>query len=119
MDKNIIYEDLIAGTPPSVCQHKATRCWMGIVMVILASIILLMLVEIFCLYCSNKLSECSLVCLLILTIPTSFICVTYIISLLIKRLPDKDKSEERQYRFAQFYLSKIQTEIPDYNHKYG
>lgn len=109
MDEKRIYEDLIAGTPTKVCQLKEFLV-IGVVNAILSCAICLMLLVLICCFSMSKLSECSCICLLIVTIPTLLFCTTYIIGLCIKRLPDKDKSEERQYRFAQFYLSKIQKE---------
>lgn len=68
MDEKRIYEDLIAGTPTKVCQLKELF-GIGVVNAILSCAICLMLLVLICCFSMSKLSECSCICLLIVTIP--------------------------------------------------
>jgi hypothetical protein len=50
------------------------------------------------------------ICLTLFTIPVAMICLTYLATLLIKRMSDADKEKELRYRFAQFCLAELNRE---------
>lgn len=84
---------------PTECK---CNCWKTVIIVIVSMLALLCFVF-FALFFASFDRWMSWLFLMI-TIPIAIVCLTYLASLLIKRMPDRDRECERQYRMARFIL---------------
>ena len=88
-----------------------TKCSSWVVCIVIVILLLMVIgvgVGCFLLYSTCCcLRDCVCVCLALVTLPAALACLTYLVALLIKRLPDSSKEKEMRYRFAQFCLAEL------------
>ena len=98
---------LVAQQLVSKCPTKCKcNCWKTVIIVIVSMLALLCFVF-FALFfaCGHCCSDRWMSWLfLMITISIAIVCLSYLASLLIKRMPDRDRECERQYRMARFIL---------------
>ena len=84
-------------------ENKSEYCWYKVAMGSLVFVIVLCIFaccSCLCCGCKDSITQLATqLCVQLVVIPTALICLTYLASLLIKKMPDLDKESERKYRW--------------------
>ena len=86
---------------------KSKTWWTYAVMMGLLLAVVIFLPVIFCFFKSFNFNVWKDCVFLIATIPTSIVCLTYLASLLIKRMPDRNKEYEQRCRMVRNLMLEI------------
>ena len=100
-----IFSSLVAQQLVTKCSTECKcNCWKNMIIVGMLALFCLIVFAFFCTDGHCCFDRWMSWLFLMITTPIAIICLTYLASLLIKRMPDRDKESERQYRMARFIL---------------
>ena len=105
LSEQLVNYMFVAGLMGQHRRRENLRCWGSCLVALTIVIIVVCFVACLCKCCyqCHWLSQC----LQIIVVPIAIVCLTYLASLLIKKIPDSDMEAERHCRMARMLLVEI------------